>query len=213
VLTSGEYEFVNTLDLGATFAVDLSRYFVTRGFFPNDLMDSRTGNVDTWSDWDGGTVDDVNAKLYLRSTTDDPAGTPTYGNWQEFKSGSYQGRGFQFKAELQSQDPAQNILIDELGYDATFQRRQEQSISAVASGTSTKSVTFDKAFFTGTASLGGVNAYLPSVGITVQNLGAGERVNVSNVTGTGFDLDVLDSGGSNVDRNFTWQAVGYGKAV
>jgi predicted phage tail protein len=213
VLTSGEYEFVNTLDLGATFAVDLSRYFVTRGFFPNDLVDSRTGNVDTWSDWDGDTIDDVNAKLYLRSTTDDPAGTPTYGNWQEFKSGSYQGRGFQFKAELQSQDPAQNILIDELGYDATFQRRQEQSISAVASGTSTKSVTFDKAFFTGTASLGGVNAYLPSVGITVQNLGAGERVNVSNVTGTGFDLDVLDSGGGNVNRNFTWQAVGYGKAV
>ena len=213
VLTSGEYEFVNTLDLGATFAVDLSRYFVTRGFFPNDLVDSRTGNVDTWSDWDGDTIDDVNAKLYLRSTTDDPAGTPTYGNWQEFKSGSYRGRGFQFKAELQSQDPAQNILIDELGYDATFQRRQEQSTSAVASGTSTKSVTFDKAFFTGTASIGGVNAYLPSVGITVQNLGAGERVNVSNVTGTGFDLDVLDSGGSNVDRNFTWQAVGYGKAV
>jgi len=213
VLTSGEYEFVNTLDLGAAFTVDLSRYFVTRGFFPSDLIASRTGNVDTWSDWDGDTIDDVNAKLYLRSTTDDPAGTPTYGNWQEFKSGSYQGRGFQFKAELQSQDPAQNILIDELGYDATFQRRQEQSTSAVASGTSTKSVTFDKAFFTGTASLGGPNAYLPSVGITVQNLGAGERVNVSNVTGTGFDLDVLDSGGSNVDRNFTWQAVGYGKAV
>ena len=213
VLTSGEYEFVNTLDLGAAFTVDLSRYFVTRGFFPNDLVDSRTGNVDTWSDWDGDTVDDVNAKLYLRSTTGDPAGTPTYGNWQEFKSGSYRGRGFQFKAELQSQDPAQNILIDELGYDATFQRRQEQSSSAVASGTSTKSVTFDKAFFTGTASLGGVNAYLPSVGITVQNLGAGERVNVSNVTGTGFDLDVLDSGGGNVNRSFTWQAVGYGKAV
>ena len=73
-------------------------------------------------------------------------------------------------------------------------------------------MTFDKAFFTGTGSLGGSNAYLPSIGITVQNLGNGERVNVSNVTGTGFDLDVLDSGGSNVDRNFTYSAVGYGKA-
>ena len=135
---------------------------------------------------------------------------PTGASWS---GGSYKGRGFQFKAELQSQDPAQNILIDQLGYNATFQRRQEQSTSAVASGTSTASVTFDNAFFTGTASLGGTNAYLPSVGITVQNLGAGERVNVSNVTATGFDVDVLDSGGSNVDRNFIWQAVGYGKAV
>ena len=116
------------------------------------------------------------------------------------------------KAELTSADIAQNILIDELGYEATFQRRQENSNGAIASGTSTKAVTFDKAFFTGTGSLGGSNAYLPSIGITVQNLGAGARVNVSSVTGTGFNVDVLDSGGSNVDRNFTYSAVGYGKA-
>ena len=119
----------------------------------------------------------------------------------------------QFKAELISSDVGQNILIDQLGYEATFQRRQENSNGAIASGTSTKSITFDKAFFTGTASLGGANAFLPSIGITVQNLGAGERVNVSSVTATGFDVDVLDSGGSNVDRNFTYSAVGYGKAV
>ena len=104
-------------------------------------------------------------------------------------------------------------MIDQLGYEATFQRRQENSNGAIASGTSTKSITFDKAFFTGTASLGGANAFLPSIGITVQNLGAGERVNVSSVTATGFNVDVLDSGGSNVDRNFTYSAVGYGKAV
>jgi len=211
VVPQGEYEFVNTLDLGNTFALDIARYFVTRGFFPNDLINSRTAEVDTWSDWDGDTIDAVNARLFLRSTTDDPAGTPTWGNWQEFKNGTYNGRGFQFKVQLQSGDPAQNILIDQLGYNATFQRRQEQSSSAVASGTSTKSVTFANPFFTGTASLGGSNAYLPSVGITVQDLGAGERVNISNVTGTGFDLDVLDSGGSNVNRSFTWQAVGYGR--
>ena len=38
----------------------------------------------------------------------------------------------------------------------------------------------------------------------MQNLGAGERVNISNVTSAGFNVDVLDSGGSNVNRNFTW---------
>jgi hypothetical protein len=47
----------------------------------------------------------------------------------------------------------------------------------------------------------------------VQNLGNGERVNVSSVTATGFDLDVLDSGGSNVNRNFTYTAVGFGRGV
>tara|TARA_Y100000004_G_scaffold162163_1_gene190694 strand:- start:1 stop:3303 length:3303 start_codon:yes stop_codon:yes gene_type:complete len=212
ILSSAEYEFTNTLDLGSIFSLDLARRFVTRAFFPNDTIDARTALIDTWNDFDGTAADAVNAKLYMRSTNDDPSGSPTYGAWKEFINGTFQARAFQFKAELNSNDIAQNILIDELGYVATLQRRQENSNAAIASGTSTKAVTFDKAFFTGTASLGGTNAYLPSIGITVQNLGAGERVNVSSVTGTGFNVDVLDSGGTNVDRNFTYSAVGYGKA-
>ena len=212
ILSSAEYQFVNALDLGARFSLDIQRRFVTRAFFPNDLIDSRTANVDDWNDFDGTEADAVNAKLYFRSTNDDPSGSPTYGAWQEFISGTFEARAFQFKAELNSSDIAQNILIDELGYEATFQRRQENSNGTIASGTSTKSVTFDKAFFVGTASLGGSNAYLPSVAVTVQNLGDGERLNVSNVSATGFDVDIL-SGSTNVDRNFTYAAVGYGKAV
>ena len=213
ILSSAEYQFVNALDLGARFSLDIQRRFVTRAFFPNDLIDSRTANVDTWNDFDGTEADAVNAKLYFRSTNDDPSGSPTYGAWQEFISGTFEARAFQFKAELSSSDIAQNILIDELGYEATFQRRQENSNGTIASGTSTKSVTFDKAFFVGTASLGGSNAYLPSVAVTVQNLGNGERLNVSNVSATGFDVDILNSSNSPVNRNFTYAAVGYGKAV
>jgi hypothetical protein len=213
ILSSAEYQFVNTLDLGARFSLDLQRRFVTRAFFPNDTVDARTALVDTWNDFDGTDADAVNAKLYFRSTNDDPTGTPTYGAFQEFVSGTFEARAFQFKAELNSSDIAQNILIDELGFEATFQRRQENSNGTTASGTSTKSVTFDKAFFTGTAALGSVNAYLPSVAVTVQNLGNGERLNVSNVSATGFDLDILDGSNNNVNRNFTYAAVGYGKAV
>ena len=212
ILSSAEYQFANALDLGARFSLDLQRRFVTRAFFPNDLIDSRTAFLDTWNDFDGTEADAVNSKLYFRSTNDDPSGSPTYGAWQEFVSGTFEARAFQFKAELTSADIAQNILIDELGYEATFQRRQENSNGTIASGTSTKSVTFDKAFFVGTASLGGSNAYLPSVAVTVQNLGDGERLNVSNVSATGFDVDIL-SGSTNVDRNFTYAAVGYGRAV
>ena len=213
ILSSAEYQFVNALDLGARFSLDLERRFVTRAFFPNDLIDSRRAKVNKWNDFDGTEADAVNAQLYFRSTNDDPSGSPTYGAWQEFVSGTFEARAFQFKAELESSDIAQNILIDELGYEATFQRRQENSNGAIASGTSTKSVTFDKAFFVGTASLGGSNAYLPSVAVTVQNLGNGERLNVSNVSATGFDVDILNSSDANVDRNFTYAAVGYGKAV
>ena len=212
ILSSAEYQFNNTLDLGARFALDIKRRFVTRAFFPNDTIDARTALVDTWNDFDGANADAVNAKLYMRRTDDDPSGTPTYTAWQEFVAGTFKGRAFQFKAELTSADIAQNILIDELGYETNFQRREEIS-QATASGTSTKSVTFDNAFFVGTSALGNLNNFLPSIGITVQNLGDGERVNVSSITSTGFDLDVLDSGGSNVNRNFTYTAVGFGRGV
>ena len=207
----GTYEFANALDLGAVFSLDLSRFFVTAGFFPNDLVDSRTAEVDSWSDWDGGIIDQVNAKLYLRRTPDNPASSPTWSSWQEFVNGTFLGRGFEFKAELSSSNPAQNILIDQLGYEATFQRRTEQSVVALTSGAASYAVTFDKPFFTGTALLGGPNTSLPSIGITAQNLSQGDFFNVTNVTSTGFEVIFRNSAGTAVSRNFLWSAVGFGK--
>jgi Putative phage tail protein len=209
--SEGTYEFANTIDLGAVYSLDLKRYAVTQGFFPSDLIDSRTGLVNDWSDWDGAIVDKVNLKTYLRRTSDNPSGTPTWSDWQEFANGTFLGRGFQFKALLTSADPAQSISVTELGYDATFQRRTEQSVGAVASGAGTYSVAFDKAFFTGTAALGGANAYLPSVGIVAQNLATGDYFNVTNVTSNGFDVTFRNSAGTAVSRNFLWTAVGFGK--
>jgi hypothetical protein len=210
VQSSGSYNFANTVDFGNTFSVDFSRYFVTRGYFPSDLIDSRLAEVDTWSDWDGGVIDAVNATLELRSTTDNPSSTPTWSAWQPFVNGTFRGRGFQFRTTLTSHDIAENILVDELGYLATVQRRTEQS-NAAASGTTNTAVTFPYPFFTGTASIGGLNAYLPSVGVTAQNLQAGDYFQISNVTGTGFQISFFNSGGSPVTRNFTWSATGYGR--
>jgi len=209
----GTYQFANAVDLGAVFSLDLSRFFVTAGFFPNDAIDSRTAEVDSWSDWDGGIIDQVNAKLYLRRTPDNPASSPTWSSWQEFVNGTFLGRGFQFKAELSSSNPAQNILIDQLGYEATFQRRTEQSVVALASGAASYAVTFDKPFFTGTSVLGGLNTSLPSIGITAQNLSQGDFFNVTNVTSTGFDVIFRNSAGTAVSRNFLWSAVGFGKGA
>jgi predicted phage tail protein len=144
---TGEYAFLSGLDLEAVYALDLKRYFVTTGFFPNDLIDSRTANIDTWSDFDGGVIDRVNAKLYLRRTPDDPAALPTWSAWQEFVNGTFIGRGFEFKTELTSAAIDQNIAVNELGYEATFQRRQEQSAGPTASGAGTLTVTFRQQHF------------------------------------------------------------------
>ena len=203
----GTYYFANQLDFGRAYAVDLQRYFVTHGFFPSDLIDSKIEDIDIWADFDGNLADTVNAKLLLRATNDDPAGTPTWGAWQEFVNGTFNGRGFEFKAELYSGNQSQNIIISELGYSASLQQRTEQSVATIASGAGTKTVTFDKAFYTA----GGTT--LPSVGITAQNMTTGDYFTIGTVTDTNFTVTFRNSTGTAIDRNFTYTATGYGRAV
>ena len=71
-ITGGSYEFANTLDLGSKQPLRLKRHFVTQGFYPNDLIDKRSGNIDTWTDFDGATAFDVNAKLLVATTESRP---------------------------------------------------------------------------------------------------------------------------------------------
>ena len=209
---TGEYAFDSTLDLEAVYSLDLERRLVARGIYPTDLWDSRTDNIDTWQDIDGGVVDQVNAELYVRKTNDDPSSSPTYSAWQPLANGVLKGRAFQFKAVLTSSDTAQNILVDELGYKAQLQQRTEQSTATIASGTSAKAVTFTNAFFTGTSGLGGVNSALPTIGITPLNMATGDFFELSSISRTGFTITFKNSSGTIVDRNFNYMATGFGKS-
>lgn len=212
VESSGTYLFADTMDLGATYALDLVRYFVTRGNFQNDLIDNWP-DVDQRLDWDGGIIAMVNATTSIRSTTGDPSGSPTWSGWQPLGSGTFNGRAFQFKTDLTSGSTDQNILVDQLGYHATLDQRTEQSSGPIASTTASggKNITFTNAFFTGTSTYGGsATAYLPSIGIVGQNLQSGDFFNVTNVSATGFTVK-FENGSSVVNRNFTWTAVGFGR--
>ena len=216
ISSSGTYDFGGTaggttLDLGGVFSLDLKRHFLTEAFYPSDLIDSRTANIDNWNDFDGATATDVNAEMLVRVTQDNPSsGSPTYTAFQTFANGTYKGRGFQFRAKLTSNDVAQDIKVSQLGYTASLQRRTEQS-NVIASGAGAKAVTFTNAFFVGTSSLLGANTNLPSIGINAQNMASGDYFVVSSVSGTGFTVHFKNSSNASIDRNFTYQAVGFGK--
>ena len=287
IASSGSYEFANKLDLGSKQPLRLKRHFVTQGFYPNDLFDSRTGNIDTWTDVDSATAFDVNAKLLVSQTDNDPnasftgnsytinngsggAGTiititksshgyaagsfvvvdftsglgvdgeyqiqsvpdantftltsatslNTSGNctfgadftaYNTFANGTFIARGFRFKCEMTSDDPAQSIEIDQLGYSAELERRIENRTAVIASGTSQKAVTFENTFFTGSSGTDvAAGSALPSIGISIENAQAGDTFLVSNITGTGFSIDIKN-GSSFVDRNFRYTAVGFGR--
>jgi hypothetical protein len=53
----------------------------------------------------------------------------------------------------------------------------------------------------------------PTIGITAQNMNSGDYYVVTSITGTSFTVTFRNSGGTAVDRNFTYSATGYGKQV
>ena len=283
-ITGGSYEFANTLDLGGKQPLRLRRHFVTQGFYPNDLIDRRTGNIDTWTDFDGATAFNVGASLLVATTDIDPdtsvsatyeqsgttititktshgysagdfvvidftAGSATDGNYEiqtvpssstftvtsatsatissgtsctyganfsrfnPFVNGTYVGRGFKFRCEMDSDDPAQSIEIDQLGYTAELERRTEQR-SNISSGTSSSGldITFDQTFFTGQAGTSvGAGTQLPSIGITANDLGGTDRFEITSISGSGFNIKFLNAGNAVQDKTFSYTAVGFGR--
>ena len=207
---TGTYDFVDTLDLGGTFSLTLKRHFQGVGFYVGDKFDNRTQNIDTWTDFDGSIAQEVNAKIAVRTTTDNPSSSPTYSSFNDFANGTFKGRGFQFRITLDTTDTAQNMNLQQAGYTATMSSRTEQS-SVIASGAGAKAVTFTAPFFVGTSGLGNLNSFLPSVNISPQNMATGDYFELSSISGTGFTVHFKNSSNASIDRNFTYSAVGFGK--
>ena len=207
---TGTYDFVDTLDLGGTFSLVLKRHFQGTGFYTGDQFDNRTDLIDTWTDFDGSEANDANAKIAVRTTEDDPSGSPNYGSFNDFANGTFRARAFQFRITLETADTAQNMNLQQAGYSATMLSRTEQS-SLISSGSGAKAVSFTAPFFTGTSGLGNANNFLPSVGIFPQNMATGDYFEVSNISGTGFTVPFKNQSNASISKNFTYSATGFGK--
>ena len=223
--TTGEYEFASIVDLGAVFSLELKRKLQVVGFnIGTDIETLIPGppgiswdEYATDNNFDGGAADETSCQIQV-ATSQTASGS--FGAFNNFANGTFKGRRFKFKLILSTTNTAQNINVQQAGFVAQFQSRTEQnyqtgsgtSTAPQSSGTSAKTVTFGTPFFVGTSSLGGANAFLPTVGITIENAQSGDFFTITNVSGTGFTVNIKN-GSSFVDRNFTFQAVGYGKGV
>ena len=220
---TGEYAFKDILDLGAVFSLDLRRVIRSVGFNIGTDIETIIPSGSLWDDYatdgnfDGPAADEANCQIQV-ATSQTASGS--FGSFNNFANGTFKGRRFKFKLVLETTNTAQNMNVQQAGFTAEFQSRTEQnyqtggttSTAPQSSGTSAKTVTFGTPFFVGTSSLGGANAFLPTVGITIQNAQSGDFFTVTNVSGTGFTVNIKN-GSSFVDRTFTFQAVGYGKGV
>jgi hypothetical protein len=224
---TGEYAFKDILDLGAVFSLDLKRTIRSIGFVIGTDIETIIPSGSFWDDYaidgnfDGAAADEANCQIQV-ATSQTASGS--FSNFNNFANGTFKGRRFKFKLILETTNVSQNMNVQQAGYTAEFQSRTEQnyqtggttSTAPQSSGTSSsgKTVTFGSPFFTGATGLGGANAFLPSIGITIQDAQAGDFFTVTNVSGTGFTLKVMQNNNSTfVDRSFTFSAVGYGKGV
>ena len=112
--TGGTYTFASGIDAGVTKRQQLTRHVKSIVVQPLDKIDSRSANIDGWSDFDGTGTANGDCKVFVRHTDDDPSGTPTWSAWELLNVNEYNKRAFQFKAELSVDDPSYNIRVSEL---------------------------------------------------------------------------------------------------
>jgi predicted phage tail protein len=196
----GEYIYEDTLDLGQVYDINVQRRVVSGAVTFGTLFDDVAGLFDDQpGDFDGGELDQVNAVTYVRVTDDDPAGTPTWGDWNEYANAIVRGRGIQLKVEGVTSTAQVGLVISELGATAELQQRTE---TASSSGSSTYTVTYADAFYAA-----------PDVTISPANMATGDFFTLTSVTRTGFTVVFSDSASAAVTRSFTYTAVGYGREI
>ena len=208
-----EYQFQDTFDLGDAYDFRIRRYIVSRPLVFSLLFDAISGSFDAQSGFFDGTVaDQINVATYVRTTLDDPAGSPTWGPWTEFVSGMIRGRGVQLKAIFTTETELIGVAIDELGATLELTRRVTTSTTTQTSSSSAvTTITFPNAFYKAVTVGDPYYNLLPSVGVTALAIGANTHAEITNLTRTGFNVEFLQ-GGSRQVVNFTYNAVGYGRA-
>lgn len=113
-LPNGTYSFATGMNLGAIKLVRLRSVIDQSALDPTSTFDARIGDIDTWASFDGAGGGEVDVVVEARTTTDDPAGSPTWGNWGRVDSTEVRARGVQARAILTTTDASFTPSVTQL---------------------------------------------------------------------------------------------------
>jgi len=198
--STGEYLFYNATssatyyDLGDVYTsrvtVDITSQVYDTGITWDSL---NTGiDIDSWTGLiDGEELSGTTVTFQIRTTDDDPSGTPTWSSWRQFVVGDYTARAYQVKLMVANTVPSNNINIQTLGVTIDMPDRLERfEDRAILSGGN--AITYAKPFYG-----------RPDVAVTIQGAISGDTSKVTHIlTGalyTGVTVQILN-GGSGVAR-------------
>jgi hypothetical protein len=194
---------LNPYTLSKVGSLRLESTLRARSFFPGTNLIDNAPDFDAITDFDGTTPTDCDVKLYVRTTEDDPSGSPTWTSWRHFNNAEIKCRAFELKAEFETGSSDEQIAVDQLRVKALMPYR-------TLSGTVTTSTSANVSVAFGT----GNGFYVdPSVGIIFNAQATGEFYKIENLSATGFEVSVYDASATpaRVSRTVRWNAVGHGR--
>lgn len=197
VVDSGTYIFAGALDLGSVEKSRLTATIDAVSFDTGDMVDARFDLIDSWQSIDGDLINDTAVTLYVRTTNDNPGGSPAWGVWQRFAVGDYEARAFQWRVVLESRSATHNVVVTKLSVDVDMPDRRESGRDIV-SVVGAQQITFNKPF-----------RITPNLGITAQNMATGDYFVITDKLPSGFKITFLNSASSPLSRKFDWDAEAY----
>lgn len=200
LIDAGIYTFADAVDLGAKYTSRLTAEIEVVGnrLFNTLATWGTLSGVVTLSGTDASAWD---VALEVRSTDDDPGGSPTWSEWRPFVVGDYAARAFKFRALLSSTDPAVTPEVSTLTVHVDMPDRVIGETN-LACGSGGITVTYAAAFLA-----------TPALGIAARDMATGDRYAITNADAEGFDIRFYTSGGSGVARAFDYVAKGHGHLI
>ena len=195
---TGSYEFDTYTDVGQVYTSRLSVDIEQLIYDSTLLFDDGEGLFDDGVGlFDGTENAAIEVKVFIATTDDDPAGSPTWSAWRQFIVGDYTARAFKFKIEVTSSNSTYNIDITRLRVNIDVPDRVE-SAADVAMSASGTTITYTKEF-----------QAEPALGVTVQDMATGDYYTITAKSTTGFTIRTFNAGGTGIAKTFDWVARGY----
>jgi len=194
----GFYNFANTVDLSEVYTVKLVANYLMVRVDTSELFDNTSGLFDSKSGFFDGDLYPEDIDMYFevrsRNTTSE-----NWSRWTPFLATNITGRYFEFRVKMESTSKGITPQIRELSVEVDMPDRIESG-NDIASGTSSKIVTFSSAF-----------KEIPSVGISAQSMASGDYYILTNKSRSGFTITFYNNSNNIINRTFDFMAKGYGR--
>jgi hypothetical protein len=200
-VTSGTYTFEDYIDLGSVQTVRITPEYQATAFTRGSSFCDITSGLCTISTFCEA-APKSSIKYEIRTTDNDPAGTPVWSDWAPLLTGNYRNRAFEFRVVASVDTDNDAISFTSLGINLDIKDKRQIG-SATSSAAADTTVTFaDSGFFAGL-----LGTTLPKIGVNIIGGSSGDNVVISNRSATTFDFSVYNAG-SRVVRDIDWQAIG-----